>query len=105
MMRMPGALTDAGLSTRMLLQVHDELVFEAPEAEAERAAELDGITGEKGDIGFGHQIRSYVLQPYTKVKDHRTDHETGNTTAVLDGDIEQFTEAYLRWMGARKKTS
>ncbi len=71
----------------------------------ERQRERDAIEAEKMENAWGSQIRSYVLQPYTKVKDHRTDHETGNTTAVLDGDIEQFTEAYLRWMGARKKTS
>ncbi len=71
----------------------------------ERQLERDAIEAEKMENAWGSQIRSYVLQPYTKVKDHRTDHETGNATAVLDGDIEQFTEAYLRWMGARKKTT
>jgi len=65
-------------------------------AEAEREAELAGLAGEKGDIGWGHQIRSYVLHPYQMVKDHRTDHETGNTTAVLDGDIQSFIETHLR---------
>ncbi|HTE06374.1 MAG TPA: peptide chain release factor-like protein, partial [Planctomycetota bacterium] len=65
-------------------------------AEAEREAELAGLAGEKGDIGWGHQIRSYVLHPYQMVKDHRTDHETGNTGAVLDGDIQPFIETYLR---------
>jgi len=44
-----------------------------------------------------------VLQPYTKVKDHRTEHDTGNATAVLDGDLDEFIDAYLRWMGSRKK--
>jgi len=71
----------------------------------ERQKERDVIEAEKMEIAWGSQIRSYVLQPYTKVKDHRTDYETGNTTAVLDGDLDQFTEAYLRYMGARKKTS
>ncbi len=71
----------------------------------ERQRERDAIEAEKMENAWGSQIRSYVLQPYTKVKDHRTDHETGNAVAVLDGDLEQFTEAYLRWMGARKKTS
>ncbi len=65
-------------------------------AEAEREAELAGLAGEKGDIGWGHQIRSYVLHPYQMVKDHRTDHETGNTAAVLDGDIQSFIETHLR---------
>jgi peptide chain release factor 2 len=64
--------------------------------EAERQATLAGLQGEQTDIGFGHQIRSYVLHPYQMVKDHRTDHETGNTAAVLDGDIQPFIETFLR---------
>ena len=69
----------------------------------ERQKERDAIEAEKMEIAWGSQIRSYVLQPYTKVKDHRTEHETGNAVAVLDGDLDEFVEAYLRWMGARKK--
>jgi peptide chain release factor 2 len=69
----------------------------------ERQAERDAMEAEKMDNAWGSQIRSYVLQPYTKVKDHRTDHETGNTTAVLDGDLEGFIDSYLRWMGSRNK--
>jgi peptide chain release factor 2 len=69
----------------------------------ERQKERDAIEAEKMEIGWGSQIRSYVLQPYTKVKDHRTDYETGNSTAVLDGDLDQFTDSYLRWMGARSR--
>jgi len=65
-------------------------------AESERDATLKGLQGEQTDIGWGHQIRSYVLHPYQMVKDHRTDHETGNTAAVLDGDIQEFIETYLR---------
>ena len=53
------------------------------------------IAGEKKEIGWGSQIRSYVLHPYRMVKDHRTSHEVGNTDAVLDADIEAFIEAYL----------
>jgi len=53
------------------------------------------ITGEKKEIGWGSQIRSYVLHPYRMVKDHRTGYETGNADAVLDGDLEGFIEAYL----------
>jgi peptide chain release factor 2 len=55
----------------------------------------DQITGEKREINFGSQIRSYVLHPYRMVKDHRTGVETGNTDAVLDGDLDQFIEAEL----------
>lgn len=65
-------------------------------AEAEREDELAGLQGDKGDIGWGHQIRSYVLAPYQMVKDHRTSLEVGNTGGVLDGDIQQFIETYLR---------
>ena len=63
--------------------------------EEERAKRAD-IAGDKMEIAWGSQIRSYVLHPYTKVKDHRTEHETGNSQAVLDGDLEEFIDAYLR---------
>jgi peptide chain release factor 2 len=60
-----------------------------------REEELAKERGAAQDIGFGSQIRSYVLQPYQLVKDHRTGHETGNTQAVLDGDLDEFIRAYL----------
>jgi peptide chain release factor 2 len=63
--------------------------------EEEREAELARERGAAQDIGFGSQIRSYVLHPYQLVKDHRTEHETGNTQAVLDGDLDEFVRAYL----------
>jgi peptide chain release factor 2 len=64
---------------------------------------LAAITGGKSDIGFGHQIRSYVLAPYRMVKDHRTSTEMGNKDAVLDGEIDLFIDAYLRsQLGAAK---
>ncbi len=61
----------------------------------EQDDKLDKIAGEKKDIAWGSQIRSYVFQPYQMVKDHRTGHEVGNISAVMDGDIDQFIEAYL----------
>ena len=65
-------------------------------AEQEREAEMAKLRGEHIEAGWGNQIRSYVLQPYTMVKDHRTAVETSNPTAVLDGDIDAFSEGYLR---------
>jgi peptide chain release factor 2 len=62
-----------------------------------REAELAAIAGEQREVGWGSQIRSYVLHPYQMVKDLRTDHEVGNVDAVLDGDLSGFMEAYLRW--------
>jgi peptide chain release factor 2 len=69
----------------------------ADRARAERRKELDDIRGEKTDIAWGHQIRSYVLAPYQLVKDLRTDYETGNVQAVLNGDLDDFVDAWLRW--------
>ncbi len=70
----------------------------------ENADKLSGIRGEVSDIAWGSQIRSYVLQPYTMVKDHRTNEEKGNADQVLDGDIDAFINAYLKWitLSARK---
>ncbi|MGL5949881.1 MAG: peptide chain release factor 2, partial [Cetobacterium sp.] len=59
--------------------------------------ELKKIQGEQSDIGWGNQIRSYVFQPYKMVKDHRTAVESGNIRAVMDGDIDDFINGYLRW--------
>jgi peptide chain release factor 2 len=66
-----------------------ELEMEKKESEAEV------LGGEKKDIAWGSQIRSYVLHPYRMIKDHRTDYEVGNTDAVLDGNLDGFIEAYL----------
>lgn len=63
----------------------------------EKEAELAKLRGEQKEIGWGSQIRSYVFHPYSMVKDHRTDHETGNTDNVMDGDLDPFIEAYLRF--------
>lgn len=62
----------------------------------EQEAELAAIRGEQKEIGWGSQIRSYVFHPYSMVKDHRTNAETGNTNAVMDGDIDLFIDAYLK---------
>ena len=64
-------------------------------AEQERMAQMNEIKGEMKRIEWGSQIRSYVFQPYTLVKDHRTGEENGNIQAVMDGDIENFINAYL----------
>ena len=63
--------------------------------EQEQAEKVSDIRGEIKEIGFGNQIRSYVMQPYTLVKDHRTGEESGNVTAVLDGALDPFMNAYL----------
>jgi len=70
-----------------------KLYMKALEEEREK---MEAKAGEKMEIAWGSQIRSYVLHPYTKVKDHRTEHETGNVQAVLDGELDEFIEAYLR---------
>ncbi|WP_407943979.1 peptide chain release factor 2 [Macrococcoides bohemicum] len=62
----------------------------------EQEAELAAIRGEQKEIGWGSQIRSYVFHPYSMVKDHRTNAETGNTGAVMDGDLDLFIDAYLK---------
>jgi peptide chain release factor 2 len=70
--------------------------------EEKREAELARERGAAQDIGFGSQIRSYVLHPYQLVKDHRTDHEVGNIQSVLDGDLDGFVHAYLLARAAGK---
>ena len=69
----------------------------------ENAEKLSDIRGEVKEIGWGNQIRSYVLQPYTMVKDHRTGEESGNADAVLDGALDPFINAYLKWMSVGGK--
>ena len=64
----------------------------------EQADKVSDIRGEVKEIGFGNQIRSYVMQPYTLVKDHRTIVESGNVQAVLDGELDLFINAYLKYI-------
>jgi peptide chain release factor 2 len=73
----------------------------AERARVERQAQMDALSGNRGDNAWGSQIRSYVQAPYQLVKDHRTDYETGNVDAVLDGDLDSFMEAELRRQRAR----
>ena len=69
----------------------------------ENLEKISDIRGEVTDNGWGSQIRSYVLQPYTMVKDNRTGCESGNAQAVLDGDIDSFINAYLKWINTRQE--
>ena len=67
----------------------------------ENEEKLSGIRGETKEIGWGSQIRSYVMQPYTMVKDHRTGEESGNVQSVLDGNLDPFINAYLKWISLK----
>ncbi len=69
----------------------------------ENAQKLSGIRGEVKEIGWGSQIRSYVMQPYTMVKDHRTNEESGNVDAVMDGALDPFINAYLKWLNVGRQ--
>ncbi len=69
----------------------------------QKRKDMEKFYGEKGEIAWGSQIRSYVMQPYTMVKDHRTEIETSNVTAVLDGDIQQFMDGFLKWNAVSKR--
>ena len=82
------------MNKAMAMHVLKSRLFEI--AEQERQEELSSVVGEKKESTWGSQIRSYVLHPYTLVKDHRTNYERGNIQAVLDGDIEGFIMEYLK---------
>lgn len=69
----------------------------------ENADKISDIRGEVKEIGWGNQIRSYVMQPYTMVKDHRTGEETGNVDSVMDGNLDPFISAYLKWQSLSNK--
>lgn len=64
--------------------------------EREHLEKIEDIKGVQKEIAWGAQIRSYVFMPYTLVKDHRTSYETGNVTAVMDGDLDGFINSYLK---------
>ncbi len=70
----------------------------------EQRRELERLSGDKQDVAFGNQIRTYTLAPYQLVKDERTRYETGNVQAVLDGDLDPFIEAYLQWRRSRNSS-
>ncbi len=78
------------------------LLFEKERREAEAAFE-DAFLSDQGEISFGSQARTYTLQPYTMVKDERTEHKVGNANGVLDGDIDSFIETYLMYAADKKK--
>ena len=83
------------LQNRMgAMKILKSRLFELEQQKKE--AEFNAIVGEKKDIAWGSQIRSYVFQPYQLVKDHRTNHEVGQIQSVMDGDLDDFIEAYLK---------
>ena len=83
------------MNREVALKVLKSKLYE--KAVQEREKELAALVGDKKESSWGSQIRSYVLHPYTLVKDHRTSAETGNVQAVLDGDIDDFIMGWLRW--------
>jgi len=84
------------MSNRIIaMKILKSRLFELARKEKEK--EIQDIRGERKDIGWGSQIRSYVFHPYQMVKDHRTEVETGNIQAVMDGDLDEFIEEALRW--------
>lgn len=84
-----------GLNRKMAMKILASRLHQFEEAKRESA--LSKLYGEKGEISFGNRIRSYTMDPFQMVKDHRTGHETGNIQAVLDGEIDGFIEAFLKW--------
>jgi peptide chain release factor 2 len=101
----PTGLVASSQEERSQLQNRDRAMTRlsamiAAKAEEDRAAELDSIAGKQAQVGWGSQIRSYVLQPYQMVKDLRTEVETSDVNGVLDGDLDELMEGYLRWRRA-----
>ncbi len=84
------------------MKLHHSRLYEEERRRREEAAQV--ANAEKADIGWGSQIRSYVLHPYRMVKDLRTEHEVSNPQAVLDGKLQPFIEAYLIQFGPGAQT-
>ena len=83
------------MNKEMAFKMLRSKLYEYYQREKEKEREKNAIA--KKDIAWGSQIRSYVFQPYTLVKDHRTNYSTGNIQAVMDGDLDDFIESYLHW--------
>jgi peptide chain release factor 2 len=81
------------LNRQTAMQILKSKLFEIEQKKKEE--ELERVRGEKKDIGWGNQIRSYFLQPYQLIKDHRTDVEEGNVQSVLDGNLDAFIKGFL----------
>ena len=98
----PTGLVSASQEERSQLQNREKAMTRlkamvAAKVEEEREAELARIAGRQAQVGWGSQIRSYVFQPYQMVKDLRTEYETSNIAGVVDGDVDEFMESFLRW--------
>ncbi len=105
----PTGLVSASQEERSQLQNRERAMSRlkamlAAKIEEEHQAELDAIAGKQAQVGWGSQIRSYVVQPYQMVKDLRTDVETSQVDAVFDGDLDDFMIGYLRWRRAEATT-
>ena len=94
----PRAVASTAATTAMAMLRSKLLELE----ERKRQEELARERGETQSAEWGNQIRSYVLHPYTMVKDHRTDHEMGDTARVLDGDLDDFIQAFLRYKAEQR---
>jgi peptide chain release factor 2 len=98
----PTGLVSASQEERSQLQNRERAMSRlkamiAAKIEEEHQAELDAIAGKQAQVGWGSQIRSYVMQPYQMVKDLRTEVETSNVSGVFDGDLDDFMIGFLRW--------
>ena len=94
-----GEITKVGVNKYVMEEDMSDIELHSfsPRAAAKQKKKLEAGYAQKQEIAWGSQIRSYVMHPYTMVKDHRTNTEKGNTNAVMDGEIVEFIEAYLKW--------